>query len=209
MTVGSTVAKPGVWMASRFAYAAGLTGTLAHLFLIAFFAFRFSGLDGGISLGPANDLVGSLSSVFMVPVVLAFSAWLPDRRLGWIGRVLGLSALTVLTAGGPLLVLGVLSFEVHAPIAIAAWMVLCLWLILVNRWLRSSGVLAPRMARLGESLGAVSAAGVAIVGLGGLLSGIPWARSILFGLGGAFAVMGMLGIPIWFMLLGRHLAMLK
>jgi hypothetical protein len=115
----------------------------------------------------------------------------------------------VLTAGGPLLVLGGLPFQVQAPIAIAAWIVLCFWLILVNRRLRSSEVLAPRVARLGESLGAGSAAGILIACLGVLLPGIPWAQLVLLGLGGVFAITGMLGIPIWFVLLGRHLATLK
>ena len=36
--VVSTAGRPGVWMISRFAYAAGVTGTLANLLLIAFFA---------------------------------------------------------------------------------------------------------------------------------------------------------------------------
>ena len=203
--VGITGAKPGVWMASRFAYAAGVTGTLANIFLIAFFTFRFSGLSGGASFGPANDLVGSLTTAFMVPVALALSAWLPDRRMAWIARILGLSALAVLTVGGPLLVFGALSFEVQAPIVTAAWLVLCLWLILVNRMLLFSGVLAPRVARLGESVGAGTAAGIAIFGLG-VLPGMSSVQAILFGFGGAIAVIGMLGIPLWFVLLGRHLA---
>jgi hypothetical protein len=109
--VGSTAGRPGGWMVSRFAYAAGVTGTLANLLLIAFFASRFGGL-GGASFGPANDQVGSLATAFMIPVALALSAWLPDWRVRWICGMLGLSALAVLTVGGPLLVLGVLSFEV-------------------------------------------------------------------------------------------------
>ncbi len=205
MMAGGTAVKPGVWMASRCAYAAGVTGTLANLLLVALFTFQYSGLGGGASFGPANDLVGSLASALMVPVVLALSAWLPDRRLGWISRLLGLSALAVLTVGGPLLVLGVLAFDVQAPIAIAAWLVLCLWLLLVNRWLRFSGVFAPRLARLGESLGAGVLAGIAVIGLG-VLPGVSGAQPILFGLGGVFATIGMLGIPVWFVLLGRHLA---
>ena len=43
----------------------------------------------------------------------------------------------------------------------AAWLILCLWLFLVNRWLRSSGVLAPRLAWFGEFVNAGTAAGIA------------------------------------------------
>jgi MFS family permease len=203
---GSNSGKPGVRMAAGFAYASGATGILANCFLIAFFALQASNPESGTSLGSANDLVGSLGSALMVPVALALSAWLPDRRLGRIAQVLGLSAMAVLTVGGPLLVLGVLAFEVQAPIAVAAWMVLSLWLLLINRWLRLSGILLPRLARLGEFLGAGTLAGGAAVGLGLLL---PWMSAqpqlALFSVGGVFTAIGMLGTPFWFLLLGRHL----
>jgi hypothetical protein len=87
---------------------------------IIFFAFQFGRPGGGVSFGSANDLVGSPATAFMVPVVLDLSAWLPDRRLGWISGVVGPSALAVLTVGGPLLIFGVLAFEVQAPIVTVA-----------------------------------------------------------------------------------------
>lgn len=130
--VESTAGKPVATVVSAFACAAGATGILANVLL--FFAVQATHPEVGASLGPANALVGS------VPVVFLMSAWLPDRRLCSIARVLFLSALAVLTVCGPLLV--DLAFEVRAPIALAAWMVLCLWLFLVNRWLRSSALLA-------------------------------------------------------------------
>lgn len=205
--VGSKSGKPGVRMAAGFAYAAGATGILANFFLIAFFALQAGNPEGGTSLGSANDLVGSLGTALIVPVALALSAWLPDRRLGRIAQVLDLSAMAVLTVGGSLLVLGVLAFEVQAPVAVAAWMVLSLWLLLINRWLRLSGILLPRLARLGEFLlGAGTLAGGAAVGLGLLL---PWMSArpqlALFSVGGVFTAIGMLGTPFWFLLLGRHL----
>ena len=190
----------------RFRLRGRATGILANFFLIAFFALQAGNPESGTSLGSANDLVGSLGTALMVPVALALSAWLPDRRLGRIAQVLGLSAMAVLTVGGPLLVLGVLAFEVQAPVAVAAWMVLSLWLLLINRWLRLSGILLPRLARLGEFLGAGTLAGGAAVGLGLLL---PWMSArpqlALFSVGGVFTAIGMLGTPFWFLLLGRHL----
>jgi MFS family permease len=204
--VGSKSGKPGVRMAAGFAYAAGATGILANFFLIAFFALQAGNPESGTSLGSANDLVGSLGTALMVPVALVLSAWLPDRRLGRIAQVLGLSAMAVLTVGGPLFALGVLAFEVQAPVAVAAWMVLSLWLLLINRWLRLSGILLPRLARLGEFLGAGTLAGGAAVGLGLLL---PWMsvrpQLALFSVGGVFTAIGMLGTPFWFLLLSRHL----
>jgi hypothetical protein len=84
-------------------------------------------------------------------------------------------------------------------------MVLSLWLLLINRWSRLSGILLPRLARLGEFLGAGTLAGGAAVGLGLLL---PWMSArpqlALFSVGGVFTAVGMLGTPFWFLLLGRH-----
>jgi hypothetical protein len=204
--IRSTAGKSSVKWVALFAYAAGATGILANLFLIAFYALQVSHPEDGTSLGSANDLVGSLGSAFMIPVALALSAWLPDGRLSRITRVLGVSAITVLTVGGPLLVFGVLAFDVQAPIMVAAWMVLCLWLFLVNRGLRLSAALRPRVARLGEFLGAAVLAGAAVVGLGFLLPWMSWAQLVVFCVGGFLGVIGMLGIPVWFLLLGRLLA---
>ncbi len=203
--IGNTADKSSVEWAALFAYAAGATGILANLFLIGFYALQVGRPENGTWLGSANDLVGSLGTAFTIPVALALAALLPDRRRAWITLVVGVSAMTVLVAGGPLLVLGVLAFEVQAPIAVSAGMVLFLWLLLVNRWLRLSGALRSRVARLGEFLGAATLAGGAIVGLGFLLPWMSWPQLIFFGIGGVLAVIGMLGTPFWFLLLGRRL----
>jgi hypothetical protein len=162
--VTSTAGKPSVGTVARFAYAAGFTGILANLFLIAMYVGL--GLQAGgpeaqtTSLGPAgelsgsaSDLVGSLSVACMIPVALALGGRLPRRRAVRLTQAAGLTAMALLAIGGPLLVLGVLAFEVETPIAMAAWVVLCLWLLLVNRWLRLSDALPVRVARLGEALG--------------------------------------------------------
>src|SRR5829696_6290189 len=106
-------------MAARFAYAAGATGILANLCLVALYVLL--GLQGGSPeggtllgsafhvAGSASDLLGSLAAAFMIPVALALSARLPDRRLARIALVIGLPAMAVLVAGGPLLKLGVLA----------------------------------------------------------------------------------------------------
>ena len=69
----------------------------------------------------------------MIPVALALGGRLPQRRAARFTQAAGLAAMALLTVGGPLLVLGVLPFEVQTPIAMAAWIVLCLWLLLINR----------------------------------------------------------------------------
>jgi hypothetical protein len=206
MMIRSTAGKPSVKMAARFTYAAGATGILANLLLIAFFALLASHPDEGNSLGSANDIVGSLSTAFMIPVALYLGGRLPQRRAARLTQAAGLTAMAFLTVGGPLLVLGVLAFEVATPIAMAAWIVLSLWLFLVNRWLRLSAALPVRVARLGEYLGAGVLAGYVVVGLGLLLPWMSWPQLVVFGVGGFIGLPAWLGTPVWFVLLGRHLS---
>src|SRR5215207_9119839 len=131
---------------ARFAYAAGATGILANLLLIAFFALQAGRPGDGPSLGAANDLVGSLATALMIPVALYLGGRLPQRRAARFTQAAGLTAMALLTIGGPLLVVGVLVFEVATPIAMAAYMLLSLWLFLINRWLRLSNALPVRVA---------------------------------------------------------------
>jgi hypothetical protein len=188
-----------------FAYAAGVTGILANLLFIAFFALQAGRPGDGPSLGTANDLVGSLATAFMIPVALSLGGRLPQRRAARLTQAAGMTAMALLTIGGPLLVLGVLAFEVATPIAMAGWIILSLWLLLVNRWLRLSGALPVRLARLGEFLGAGTLAGYVIVGLGLLLPWMSWGQLVVFGVGGLIGLPSWLGIPAWFVFLGRHL----
>ena len=193
------------WKAAWFAYAAGISGIVANALLIALYVFQVGRSEGGIPLGPANDLVGSLSTALMIPAALALSGRLPRRRVVRVVRAVGVAAMVVLTVGGPLLVLGASSFEVQAPIMLAAWMVLCVWLLLVNRQARLSSALPPRTARFGEFAGTGPLVGGAIVGAGFLLPWMSWGQLALFVVGGFFGFIGFLGTPVWFLLLGRHL----
>lgn len=189
--------------AARFAYAAGI---LANALLLAFFAFQFGRPEGGISFGTANDLVGSLATALMIPAAFALSSRLPRRRSIRIVWAVGAAAMAVLTVGGPLLVAGTLAFEVQGPIMTAAWMALCVWLFSVNRWARLSGALPMRTARFGEVAGAGPPVGGVLAGVGFLLPWMLWGQWVFFGAGGVFGAVGFLGIPVWFLLVGRNFA---
>ena len=213
---GRAVRMSSARRTAYFAHAAGANGILANLFLIALYVLLAlqagrpeaqTPLGSAFDLaGSASDLVGSLSTAFMIPVALYLGGRLPQRRAARLAQAAGLTAMALLTIGGPLLVLGVLAFEVETPIAMAAVIVLSLWLFLVNRWLRLSGALPVRLARLGEFLGAGMLAGYVIVGLGLLLPWMSWPQLVVFGIGVLIGLPAWLCIPIWFMLLGRHLA---
>ena len=68
-----------------------------------------------------------------------------------------------------------------------------------------SGALQPRVARLGEFSGAGVLAGYVIVGLGLLLPWMSWPQLVVFGVGVLTGLPAYLGIPVWFVFLGRHL----
>src|SRR5215208_2364449 len=202
-------------MAARFAYAAGATGILANLCLVALYVLL--GLQGGSPeggtllgsafhvAGSASDLVGSLATAFMIPAALFLGGRLPRRWAVRLTQAAGLTAMALLSIGGPLLVLGALAFDVQTPIAIGAWIILSLWLLLVNRWLRLSNALPYRLARFGELVGAGFLAGYAVVGLGLLLPWMSWPQLVVFGVGVLVGLPAYLGIPVWFVLLGRHI----
>jgi hypothetical protein len=205
--IRTTAGKSSAKRTFLFAYAAGAIGILANLFLIAFYVMlglQGGGQEDGTPLGSASDLTGSLSAAFMIPVALALAGLLPHRRVARFTQAAGLTAMALLSAGGPLLVLGLLAFEVETPIAMVAYVILSLWLLLVNRWLRLAGALPVRLARLGEFLGAGALAGYVVVGLGLLLPWMSWPQLVVFGTGVLIGLPAYLGIPVWFVLLGRH-----
>lgn len=182
--------------AAPWARAAGLSGHAANVLLVAFFA-----VEAGrrrvlpVSLGSANDVVGSVSSALMVPVVLAVS---PGRGT----RLAGLAATTVLTAAGPALVLGWVPFAVQMPVAIGAFEGLAAWLLLTSRAGRAT--LPDDVVRLGIRSGAGVLVGGAVAGAGLLL--LPersGPRRLALAVGGVPGVLGMLAVPTWFLRLGR------
>jgi hypothetical protein len=191
--------------AAEFAYAAGITGVAANALLLGFYALQLGRPEAGTWLGTANDLVGSVTTALMLPVALALTGHLPRGRAARAIQAVGVSALAVLTVAGPLLVFGVLPFEVQMPIASAAAILLAAWVFLVSRALRPTGALPARVTRLGTRLGGGLLVACLIIGLGLLFPWMSWPQLALFGVGIAIAILGWLAIPVWFLMLGRHL----
>ena len=176
--------------ARRFASAAGAVGVLANLLLIGFYALELGREPvAGVSLGWLNDLTGAVGTALMVPVALAFGpAWL---------RALGITAMTVATLGGLLLVFGVLTFEQQLPIVLAAFVALALWMLLTARQLTGA------RRRLGVLAAAGVLVGMPVVGLGLLFPSMSWPQLALFGVGALIGLPAWLAMPVWFLLLGR------
>ncbi|HEX2740659.1 MAG TPA: hypothetical protein VHM69_09440 [Rubrobacter sp.] len=79
--IGITAGRSNFKMATSFAYAAGATGILANVFLIAFFALQASHPEVGTSPGSANDLLVSLGTAFMIPDTISTLLWF--ERVGY------------------------------------------------------------------------------------------------------------------------------
>ena len=184
--------------AAPWASAAGVTGVAANVLLVAFYAVE----EGRrrvlpVSLGSANDVVGSVSTALMVPVVLAVS---PTR---WTRR-LGLGATGVLTLAGPALVLGLVPFAVHLPIALGAFEGLAAWILLTSRGQR--GTLPDEVTRLGVLSGGGVLAGGAVAALGMLSARRSFLRRAAVVVGGVPGTVAWLAMPLWFLRLGRVLS---
>jgi hypothetical protein len=194
---------------AAFAWAAGSAGALANLLLVAFYLLLAVGSGAQDVVGSSNDLVGSLAMALSIPVALALVPLLPRRRAVRIAQAVGIAAMVVLTVGGPLLVLGILPFEVQTPIAIGASILLAAWLFLVNRWMRRAGTLDARITRVGQVIGAATLASLAGVLTGLLL--LPWAsvpQIAVLAIAGLPGVVAWLATPVWFLMLGGRLAAL-
>jgi hypothetical protein len=191
--------------AAAFARAAGIGGIAANGLLAGFFASRGADFPRGEVLGPANDIVGSLTCALMIPAAVAVRPRLPD---GWtvdVAQTAVLAALGVLTVNGPLLVLGVVPFETSTAISIGASMVLAGWLLTANRWMRRRRTLRPALARLGEVVGAATLAAGAAAATGWLL--LPQgstAQVVVLVLAGIPGVLAWIATPLWFLRLGSR-----
>lgn len=182
-----------VGRAAPWARAAGVTGIAANVLLAGFFAVEQGGTRRlPVSLGSANDVVGSVSSALMVPVVLAVG---PSR---W-ARRLGLTSTVVLTVAGPALVLGLVPFTVQLPIAIGAFGGLATWILVASR----DGTMPDDVARLGVLSGGGVLAGGALAGVGLLLPRASRARRAALVGGGVPGVLAWLALPVWFLRLAR------
>ena len=174
-----------------FALAAGAVGMLANLLLIGFYALELGREPiTGVSLGWLNDLTGAAGTALMIPVALAFG---PAPL-----RALGLTAMTVATVGGLLLVFGVLTFEQQLPVVLAAFAALALWMLLAARQLTGA------RRRVGVLAAAGVLVGMPVVGLGLLFPLTSWPQLALFGAGALVALPAWLAMPVWFLLLSRR-----
>jgi len=193
----------GVAGTGYLALAAGVIGVATAAALGMMYGTEIS-RPGPKIFGPASDLLGGLSNLCVAGVFIRLQRAVSDSRRA----IPGMAVVVVLLAAGAvssfLLVAGVLDFVPATIAAIVALAAQALWLVAICTRLRRGGAIPPRLGRGGKAVGAGFLAGCFIVAAG-LLAPAGWPQWTVFAVGGVVGLTGWVGMPVWFVLLGRHL----
>lgn len=185
------------------ALAAGVIGVGTAMALGLMYGTELS-RPGPKIFGPASDLLGGLSNLCVAGVFIRLQHTVSDSRRAFAGMVVVVVLLAAGAVSSFLLVADVLDFVPATIAAMAALAAQALWLVAICARLRGGGAIPSRLGRGGMVLGASFLAGAAIVAAG-LLAPAGWLQWTVFGVGGVVGLTGWVGMPVWFVLFGRHL----
>jgi hypothetical protein len=134
-------------MASAPVNAVGVTALIAM-----YVAFGIGERSAGMTLGRANDILGLIGTVLMMPAVVEIHALTgPDRRaLRGSLAVVGLGAMAAIIWLQFLLVTERLTFEAQLPMVSIAYLAIAAWFI-GGGWIASQVGVMPHGARLGAA----------------------------------------------------------
>lgn len=190
----------------RWALVAGVTGCTANALLVALYAVALPGNDAYDWTGPANDVVGAVSTLSAIPMALGVR-----DLLGRPGRLPGTTTALIVSSGAMaaasgLLVTHVIDLRVQVAVAVPFLMTTAAWMRSAGRWGRVTGRLPRRLSRAAEVLGVGALSGMAVTAAAALL---PWGSPAQLAVGGtgmALAAGAYLGLPVWQIELSRQLA---
>lgn len=190
----------------RWALVAGVTGCTANGLLLALYTVGLPG-DGSYEwTGPANDVVGGVAALSMIPMTAGVRDLLgsPDR-LHLLTRAVAVGA-TASAAGSALLLTGVIGFPVQAVVGTGFGAVLLLWTASVGRSVAAGGVLPRRLARAARIIGGAGLGGMALAAAGAALPRGSLPQNVLTPAGMALGVAGFLALPAWQIMLSRAMS---
>ena len=118
---GRAASRVGTRVAARCAYGAGIGGIVVSLLFIGFYTLEIQH-PGDAPLGTASDVAG-VTIGLLIPAALALGGYLPARRSATVIQAAGIMAMAVGAVAGPLIVAGLLSFDVATPISAASVLV--------------------------------------------------------------------------------------
>lgn len=189
------------------AVVAGAAGLTANALLIGYYllARPWQPVRWGPHewLGPANDIVGSLSMAALIPVIGYVWRRVPDDRPLAVLSGAAIAASAAFAVAGPMLVAGRITLETQFVVAGVGLPVIFGWLWRANRASRRSRLLPPRTARLGRWIGVVALAATGLAAIGALLPFGSPAQVVVLGAAAIPGLPAYLAFPVWQILAGR------
>jgi hypothetical protein len=187
----------------RWGLLAGVTWFLGNILLVILFT---TPTDGPYAwTGPANDVVGVVSTLAMIPVAAGLLTVCGNRPgLGMITS-LAIVAMVVIAAVAVLFVLGRVPYTADADSFYIGLTIISGWLLAANRAGRASGRLPRQVAHCGVALGAAGLAAAALA-----VTSVPMPTySLIHDItqGAAFLAAGLaaLAFPVWLIVLSYRL----
>jgi hypothetical protein len=187
----------------RWALVAGVTGCTANGLLLALWTVALPGNHSYDWTGPANDVVGTVSALAMIPMALGVRDLLgrPGRLPLLTGALIAGNA--ALAGASALLVAQVIPFEVQAVVAIPAILAQFAWLRSAGRWGGLTARLPHRLSRVAEFAGTAAIAAVPLVGAAAVMPRGSAAQYTIGGLGAALGLTAFAAFPLWQIALSR------
>ncbi len=146
----------------RWGLLAGVTGFLANVLLVVLFT---TPADGPYAwTGPANDTIGVLSTLAMIPVAAGLLTVCDDNGPG-LGAITSLAivAMVMMAAVSMLFILGLVPFAADTDSAYIGMIFIFGWVFAASRAGRASGRLPRQVAIWGMVIGASGLAGAAFL----------------------------------------------
>ncbi len=200
------VTRPDALDPHRWALVSGVTGVIANVALILFFALAQpwgAANPQFMWLGTANDAIIVVQFAAFIPVALALLDRLPAGRTVQLATAAAVAAMGAVMTLQLLLIAGLLSFEVQVYPVTAAFAVVFGWVLTTSRTGYRTGALPRRAARIGLFLGSSLPVGLFVAAVGLLIPDGVAARYIPIALGVVVAASGWLALPLWPLVLAR------
>ena len=187
----------------RWGLLAGVTGFLANILLVILFT---TPTDGPYAwTGPANDVVGVVSTLAMIPVAAGLLTVCGNRPgLGMITS-LAIVAMVVIAAVAVLFVLGRVPYTADADSFYIGLTIISGWLLAANRAGRASGRLPRQVAHCGVTLGAAGLAAAALAAASVPMPAYSLIHDITRGAALLAAGLAALAFPVWLIVLSYRL----
>ena len=187
----------------RWGLVAGVTGFLANVLLAILF---MTPADGSYAwTGPANDSIGVVALLAIIPVVAGLLTVCGDRPgLGAI-TALAIVTLAAMAAVELVFVLGLVPFPAEVDSSYAGLIVVFGWLLAVSRSGRTSGRLPRHVAGSGVALGAAGLAGAVLLAASVATPDHSLAHAITFGAGALVSGPAYAAFPVGLIVLSGRL----